>query len=68
MSDSVSLAHSILSMEAANTRQAVQMEIVRQSMQADASVLGLLQQAVAEPAAQQAVLPEGQGAQVDVTV
>lgn len=67
MSDSVSLAHSILSMEAANTRQAVQMEIVRQSMQADASVLGLLQQAVAEPT-QQAVLPEGQGTQVDVTV
>lgn len=65
MSESVSLAHSILTLEAANTRQAVQMEIVRQSLQADASVVSLLQDGASQG---QAPLPDGQGQQLDVTV
>ena len=64
MSNSVSLAHSLLTMEAATTRQALQTEMVRQNAQADAAVIALLQDGIEA----QASLPAGQGKRVDVTV
>jgi hypothetical protein len=62
MSDSIATATSLLAMSSASTRQAIATEMVRQNAQADASVVQLLQQGADQA---KAVLPPGQGAQVD---
>ena len=64
MSDAVSLATRIVSMQAASTQQALSIEMLKQNAQAEQSVLAMLQQSVEQT---QAALPAGQGALVDRT-
>jgi hypothetical protein len=62
MSDAVSLAHSIVTMQAASTQQALSAEMIKQNAQADQSLVTMLQQSVDQS---KAMLPAGQGALVD---
>lgn len=64
MSDAVSLATNIMTMQAASTQQALSIEMLKQNAQAEQGVLAMLQQSVEQT---QAVLPAGQGALVDRT-
>lgn len=64
MSNAVSLATSIVTMQAASTQQALSVEMVRQNAQADQALVAMLQQSVEQT---QAALPAGQGALVDRT-
>ncbi|MGX1744085.1 hypothetical protein ACWIEX_21255 [Bosea sp. NPDC055353] len=65
MSDTVSLAQSIVTMQAASTQQALSVEMLRQNAQADQALVAMLQQSAEQT---QATLPAGQGALVDLTV
>ncbi|CAM5773555.1 hypothetical protein [Bosea minatitlanensis] len=62
MSDAAALAQSLAAMQAASTQQALSLAMLRQSAAADRGVVALLEQG-AEQA--KAVLPAGQGQQVD---
>ncbi|CAH1661060.1 conserved hypothetical protein [Hyphomicrobiales bacterium] len=62
MSDAVSLAHSIVTMQAASTQQALSIEMLKQNAQTEQSLVALIQQSVEQT---QAMLPEGQGSLVD---
>ena len=64
MSDAVSLATSIVSMQAASTQQALSIEMLKQNAQAEQSLVAMLQQSAEQT---QATLPAGQGALVDRT-
>ncbi|MCA0419658.1 MAG: hypothetical protein LCH80_13175 [Proteobacteria bacterium] len=64
MSDAVSLATSIVTMQATSTQQALSVEMVKQNAQADQAVVAMLQQSAEQT---QATLPAGQGALVDRT-
>ena len=64
MSDAVSLARSIVKMQAASTQQALSVEMIKQNAQADQGLVAMLQQSVEQI---QATLPAGQGALVDLT-
>lgn len=64
MSDAVSLARSIVKMQAASTQQALSVEMIKQNAQADQSLVAMLQQSVEQT---QATLPAGQGSLVDLT-
>jgi len=64
MSNAVSLATSIVTMQAASTQQALSVEMLRQNAQADQALVAMLQQSVEQT---QAALPAGQGALVDRT-
>jgi hypothetical protein len=64
MSDAVSLATSIMTMQAASTQQALSIEMLKQNAQAEQGVLAMLQQSVEQT---QAMLPAGQGTLVDRT-
>lgn len=64
MSDAISLATSIVTMQAASTQQALSVEMLRQNAQADQALVAMLQQSVEQS---QAVLPAGQGTLVDRT-
>lgn len=65
MSDAVSLAHSIVTMQAASTQQALSIEMLKQNAQAEQSLVALIQQSVEQT---QAMLPEGQGGLVDRSI
>jgi len=62
MSDAVSLARSIVTMQAASTQQALSVEMLRQNAQAEQSLVTMLQQSVEQT---RATLPAGQGGFVD---
>ncbi|QEL24330.1 hypothetical protein FQV39_18390 [Bosea sp. F3-2] len=62
MSDAVSLAKSIVTMQAASTQQALSVEMLRQNAQAEQSLVTMLQQSVEQT---RASLPAGQGGLVD---
>ena len=62
MSDAVSLAQSIVTMQAASTQQALSVEMLRQNAQAEQSLFAMLQQSAEQS---RAALPAGQGALVD---
>ncbi|BCB21813.1 hypothetical protein [Bosea sp. ANAM02] len=64
MSDAVSLATSILTMQAASTQQALSIEMLRQNAQAEQGLLAMLQQSADQA---KAMLPAGQGGNVDVS-
>ena len=64
MSDAISLATSIVTMQAASTQQALSIEMLRQNAQGEQGLLALLQQSAEQT---QAALPAGQGALVDRT-
>ena len=64
MSDAVSLATNILTMQAASTQQALSAEMLKQNAQAEQSLVAMLQQSVEQT---QATLPAGQGTLVDRT-
>jgi hypothetical protein len=64
MTDTVSLARSIVSMQADSTRQALSVEMLKQNAQAEQGILAMLQQSVEQS---QAALSAGQGALVDRT-
>lgn len=64
MSDAISLATSIVTMQAASTQQALSIEMLKQNAQAEQGVLAMLQQSVEQT---QATLPAGQGTLVDRT-
>lgn len=64
MSDAVSLASSIVTMQAASTQQALSAEMLKQNAQAEQSLVAMLQQSVEQT---QAMLPAGQGTLVDRT-
>ena len=64
MSDTVSLAQSIVTMQAASTQQALSVEMLRQNAQADQALVAMLQQSAEQT---QATLPAGQGTLVDRT-
>ena len=64
MSDAVSLATSIVSMQADSTRRALSVEMLKQNAQAEQGLLAMLQQSVEQT---QATLPAGQGTLVDRT-
>ncbi len=64
MSDAVSLARSIVTMQAASTQQALSVEMLRQNARAEQSLVAMLQQSVEQTGA---TLPAGQGALVDRT-
>ncbi len=51
-------------MQAASTQQALNLEMIRQNAQADRGIVALLEQGVEQSGA---VLPAGQGQQVDLT-
>lgn len=62
---SADLARQVLTLQAASTHNALQIEMLRQQSQGDQAVVALLEGAAsASPAA----LPPGQGGSVDVTV
>ena len=65
MSNAVSLATSIVTMQAASTQQALSVEMLRQNAQADQALVAMLQQSAEQT---QAALPAGQGTLVDLTV
>lgn len=62
MSDSIATTASLLAMSSASTQQALATEMVRQNAQADAGVVQLLEQGAQQA---KALLPAGQGSQVD---
>lgn len=62
---SVAIAQSLISMKSAATQQALQIEMVKQNAGSDQALVAMLQQASEQ---QQATLPAGQGANLDVTV
>ena len=62
---SVAIAQSLISMKSAATQQALQIEMVKQNADSDQALVAMLQQATEQ---QQATLPAGQGANLDVTV
>jgi len=62
---SVAIAQSLISMKSAATQQALQIEMVKQNADSDQALVAMLQQASEQ---QQATLPAGQGANLDVTV
>ncbi|CAM5182872.1 hypothetical protein ARD30_08115 [Bosea thiooxidans] len=62
MSDAVSLAQSMVTMQAAATQQALQAEMLRQNAQAEQGLADMLQQSVEQA---KAMLPAGQGGLVD---
>ena len=64
MSNAVSLASSIVTMQAASTQQALSAEMLKQNAQAEQSLVAMLQQSVEQT---QAMLPAGQGTLVDRT-
>lgn len=64
MSDAISLATSIVSMQADSTRQALSVEMLKQNAQAEQGLVAMLQQTVEQT---QATLPTGQGTLVDRT-
>ena len=64
MSDAISLATSIVSMQAASTKQALSVEMLKQNAQAEQGLVAMLQQSVEQT---QAALPAGQGTLVDRT-
>ncbi len=64
MSDAISLATSIVTMQAASTQQALSIEMLKQNAQAEQSLVAMLQQSVEQT---QAMLPAGQGTLVDRT-
>ncbi len=64
MSDAISLATSIVTMQAASTQQALSVEMLKQNAQAEQGLVAMLQQSVEQT---QAALPAGQGTLVDRT-
>lgn len=64
MSDAVALAQSYAATEAVKTRQALQIEMMKQQAGSEAAVLDLLQQGAEQ---QKAMLPAGQGGNVDIS-
>lgn len=62
---SVAIAQSLISMKSAATQQALQVEMVKQNADSDQALVAMLQQASEQ---QQAMLPAGQGGNLDVTV
>lgn len=63
MSDSISTATSLVGMSSAATQQSLGLEMVKQNAQAEQSVVDLLQKGADQA---KALLPVGQGAQVDL--
>ncbi|WP_100964739.1 hypothetical protein [Bosea sp. FBZP-16] len=61
---SVAIAQSLISMKSAATQQALQLEMVKQNADSDQALVALLQQASEQ---QQAMLPAGQGGNLDIT-
>ncbi len=61
---SVAIAQSLISMKSAATQQALQREMVKQNADSDQALVALLQQASEQ---QQAMLPAGQGGNLDIT-
>ncbi|WP_156412061.1 hypothetical protein [Bosea sp. Root483D1] len=61
---SVAIAQSLISMKSAATQQALQIEMVKQNADSDQALVAMLQQASEQ---QQATLPAGQGANLDIT-
>ena len=61
---SVAIAQSLIRMKSAATQQALQIEMVKQNADSDQALVAMLQQASEQ---QQAILPAGQGANLDVT-
>lgn len=61
---SVAIAQSLITMKSAATQQALQLEIVKQNADSDQALVALLQQASEQ---QQAMLPAGQGGNLDIT-
>ena len=64
MSNAVSLATSIVTMQAASMQQALSVEMLKQNAQAEQGLVAMLQQSVEQT---QAMLPAGQGTLVDRT-
>lgn len=64
MSDAVALAQSYAATEAAMARQALSIEMLKQQADSGAAVVELLQQSAER---QKAMLPAGQGGNVDIT-
>ncbi len=64
MSDSMAIAQTFAATQATATQQALQTIMLSQQVQADQSVVALLQQSAEQ---MQAVLPAGQGQAVDIT-
>lgn len=64
MSDAVALAQTYAATEAASTRQALQLEMLKQQADSGAAIVELLQQSAEQ---MQAILPAGQGGIVDIT-
>lgn len=62
---SVAIARNLISMQSAATQQTLQLEMVKQNADSDQALVAMLQQASEQ---QQALLPEGQGTNLDVTV
>ncbi|MEI5666936.1 hypothetical protein WBO78_18450 [Bosea sp. CCNWLW174] len=61
---SVAIAQSLISMKSAATQQALQLEMVKQNADSDQALVAMLQQASEQ---QQAMLPAGQGGNLDIT-
>lgn len=61
---SVAIAQSLVSMKSAATQQALQLEMVKQNADSDQALVAMLQQASEQ---QQALLPAGQGVNLDIT-
>jgi len=64
MSDAVALAQSYAATEAVKTQQALQIEMLKQQVASGDAAVELLQQSADQ---QKAVLPAGQGGNVDIT-
>lgn len=64
MSDVVSLATSIVSMQADSTRQVLSVAMLKQNAKAEQGIVAMLQQSAEQT---QATLPVGQGTLVDRT-
>lgn len=64
MSDSLAIAQGFVVAQANATQQALQIEALRQQAQSEQAVVALLQGSAEQS---QAVLPAGQGRQVDIT-
>jgi hypothetical protein len=64
MTDAVALAQSYAATEAVKAQQALSIEVIKQQAGAEAAVVDLLQQGAEQ---QKALLPAGQGGNVDIT-
>jgi hypothetical protein len=64
MADTVALAQAYAATEAAKTRQALSIEMLKQQADSGAAVVELLQQSAEQ---QKAMLPAGQGGNVDIS-